>query len=459
MAERFDLVVVGGGPGGYVGAIRARQLGLRVALVEQEHLGGVCLNWGCIPTKSLLHTAEVLRRVQEAGRYGIETGPVSADFGKAIDLSRQAAQRLAKGVSFLMRKNGVHVVEGRGRLAGPDRVVVEPSGEELVADKILLATGGRPRSLPGVELDGELVLSSRHALSRRELPARVVIVGGGAIGVEFASIYRTYGAQVTVLEMLPHLLPNEEPELAQALERAFQRQGIQVRTGVRVAGLARHGGQVHLTLEGEAEPLEADMVLMAVGTQPNSENLGLEELGIETDRGFVKVNEHMETTRPGIYAVGDLVGPPMLAHVASEEAVVAVEHMAGRPVPRLQPERMPRATYCEPQVASVGLTEAQARERGYEVVTGVFPLQANGKAVALQETGGLVKVVGERRYGQVLGVHLVGPQVTEILAEAGLAVNMETTLEELGGTVHAHPTIAEAVREAALAALGRAIHI
>ncbi|MBO2518672.1 MULTISPECIES: dihydrolipoyl dehydrogenase [Limnochorda] len=459
MAERFDLVVVGGGPGGYVGAIRARQLGLRVALVEQEHLGGVCLNWGCIPTKSLLHTAEVLRRVQEAGRYGIETGPVSADFGKAIDLSRQAAQRLAKGVSFLMRKNGVHVVEGRGRLAGPDRVVVEPSGEELVADKILLATGGRPRSLPGVELDGELVLSSRHALSRRELPGRVVIVGGGAIGVEFASIYRTYGAQVTVLEMLPHLLPNEEPELAQALERAFQRQGIQVRTGVRVAGLARHGGQVHLTLEGEAEPLEADMVLMAVGTQPNSENLGLEELGIETDRGFVKVNEHMETTRPGIYAVGDLVGPPMLAHVASEEAVVAVEHMAGRPVPRLQPERMPRATYCEPQVASVGLTEAQARERGYEVVTGVFPLQANGKAVALQETGGLVKVVGERRYGQVLGVHLVGPQVTEILAEAGLAVNMETTLEELGGTVHAHPTIAEAVREAALAALGRAIHI
>ncbi len=287
----------------------------------------------------------------------------------------------------------------------------------------------------------------------------MVIVGGGAIGVEFASIYRTYGAQVTVLEMLPHLLPNEEPELAQALERAFQRQGIQVRTGVRVAGLARHGGQVHLTLEGEAEPLEADMVLMAVGTQPNSENLGLEELGIETDRGFVKVNEHMETTRPGIYAVGDLVGPPMLAHVASEEAVVAVEHMAGRPVPRLQPERMPRATYCEPQVASVGLTEAQARERGYEVVTGVFPLQANGKAVALQETGGLVKVVGERRYGQVLGVHLVGPQVTEILAEAGLAVNMETTLEELGGTVHAHPTIAEAVREAALAALGRAIHI
>jgi len=459
VAERFDLVVVGGGPGGYVGAIRARQLGLRVALVEQEHLGGVCLNWGCIPTKSLLHTAEVLRRVQEAGRYGIETGPVSADFGKAIDLSRQAAQRLAKGVSFLMRKNGVHVVEGRGRLAGPDRVVVEPSGEELVADKILLATGGRPRSLPGVELDGELVLSSRHALSRRELPGRVVIVGGGAIGVEFASIYRTYGAQVTVLEMLPHLLPNEEPELAQALERAFQRQGIQVRTGVRVAGLARHGGQVHLTLEGEAEPLEADMVLMAVGTQPNSENLGLEELGIETDRGFVKVNEHMETTRPGIYAVGDLVGPPMLAHVASEEAVVAVEHMAGRPVPRLQPERMPRATYCEPQVASVGLTEAQARERGYEVVTGVFPLQANGKAVALQETGGLVKVVGERRYGQVLGVHLVGPQVTEILAEAGLAVNMETTLEELGGTVHAHPTIAEAVREAALAALGRAIHI
>lgn len=459
MAERFDLVVVGGGPGGYVGAIRARQLGLRVALVEQEHLGGVCLNWGCIPTKSLLHTAEVLRRVQEAGRYGIETGPVSADFGKAIDLSRQAAQRLAKGVSFLMRKNGVHVVEGRGRLAGPDRVVVEPSGEELVADKILLATGGRPRSLPGVELDGELVLSSRHALSRRELPGRVVIVGGGAIGVEFASIYRTYGAQVTVLEMLPHLLPNEEPELAQALERAFQRQGIQVRTGVRVAGLARHGGQVHLTLEGEAEPLEAGMVLMAVGTQPNSENLGLEELGIETDRGFVKVNEHMETTRPGIYAVGDLVGPPMLAHVASEEAVVAVEHMAGRPVPRLQPERMPRATYCEPQVASVGLTEAQARERGYEVVTGVFPLQANGKAVALQETGGLVKVVGERRYGQVLGVHLVGPQVTEILAEAGLAVNMETTLEELGGTVHAHPTIAEAVREAALAALGRAIHI
>lgn len=457
--DRFDLVVVGGGPGGYVAAIRARQLGFRVALVEREHLGGVCLNWGCIPTKSLLHTAEVLRHVQEAGRYGIETGPVSADFGKAIDLSRQAASRLSKGVAFLMRKNGVEVIEGRGRLAGPDRVVVEPSGQELVAGKILLATGGRPRSLPGVEFDGELILSSRHALSRRELPGRVVIIGGGAIGVEFASIYRTFGAQVTVVEMLPHLLPNEEPEISQAVERAFQRQGIQIRTSARVAGLERQPGLARLTLDGEAQPLEADMVLVAVGTQPNSEDLGLEELGIETDRGFVKVNEQMETTRPGIYAIGDLVGPPMLAHVASEQGIVAVEHMAGRPVPRLFPERMPRATYCEPQVASVGLTEAEARERGYEVVTGVFPLQGNGKAVAIQETGGLVKVVGERRYGQVLGVHLVGPHVTEILAEAGLAVNMETTLEELGGTVHAHPTVSEAVKEAALAALGRAVHI
>jgi len=457
--ERFDLVVVGGGPGGYVAAIRARQLGFRVALVEREHLGGVCLNWGCIPTKSLLHTAEVLRYVQEAGRYGIETGPVSADFGKAIDLSRQAAGRLSKGVAFLMRKNGVEVIEGRGRLAGPDRVVVEPSGEELEARNIILATGGRPRSLPGMEFDGELVLSSRHALSRRELPGRVVIIGGGPIGVEFASIYRTFGAQVTVVEMLPHLLPHEEPEIAQALERAFQRQGIQIRTGARVAGLERQPGLARVTLEGEAEPVEADMVLVAVGTQPNSEDLGLEELGIETDRGFVKVNEYMETTRPGIYAIGDLVGPPMLAHVASEQGIVAVEHMAGRPVPRLYPERMPRATYCEPQVASVGLTEAEARERGYEVVTGVFPLQGNGKAVAIQETGGLVKVVGERRYGQVLGIHMVGPQVTEILAEAGLAVNMETTLEELGGTVHAHPTVSEAVKEAALAALGRALHI
>lgn len=454
----YDLVIVGGGPGGYVAAIRARQLGLRTALVESEHLGGVCLNWGCIPTKSLLHTVEVVRAVQNASRFGIQTGEVSFDYGKAIDLSRQAAERLSRGVEFLMRKNGVEVVQGRGRLAGEGRVVVEPSGQELQARNVILATGGRARSLPGIDIDGERVISSRHALVRRELPRRLVIIGGGAIGVEFAYIYRTYGVDVTVVEMLPHLLPLEEPEIAQALERAFKRQGIRVEAGVRVAGLERDGETLRVALEGREEPLEADTVLVAVGTRPNSEDLGLEELGIETDRGFVRVDEHMRTNRPGIYAIGDLTGPPLLAHVASEEGVVAVEHIAGREAPRLYPERMPRATYCEPQVASVGLTEAQARQQGHDVITGVFPLQGNGKAVVLQETGGLVKVVGERRYGQVLGVHMIGPQVTEILAEAGLAVAMETTLEELGGTVHAHPTVSEAVKEAALAALGRVIH-
>ncbi|BAS26056.1 dihydrolipoyl dehydrogenase [Limnochorda pilosa] len=458
-SEAYDVVIVGGGPGGYVAAIRACQLGLRTALVENDRLGGICLNWGCIPTKSLLHTAEVLRHVRDASRYGIQTGEVTADYAKAVDLSRQAADRLSRGVEFLMRKNGVDVIQGRGRLGAEGRVVVEPSGRELDARHVILATGGRARGLPGVEIDGERILSSRHALARRELPRRLVIVGGGAIGVEFAYIYRAYGVEVTVLEMLPHLLPQEEPEVSEALERAFKRRGIRVETGARVAGLEREGETLRIRLEGQEERLEADTVLMAVGVQANSENLGLEELGIETERGFVRVDEHMQTTRPGVYAIGDLTGPPLLAHVASEQGVTAVEHMAGQEPPRLYPERMPRATYCEPQVASVGLTEAQAREQGYDVTTGLFPLQGNGKAVVLQETGGLVKVVGERRYGQVLGVHMVGPQVTEILAEAGLAVAMETTLEELGGTVHAHPTVSEAVKEAALAALGRVIHV
>jgi len=462
-AEReWDLVIVGGGPAGYVAGIRAGQLGLRTALVERERLGGVCLNWGCIPTKALLRNAEVVSLIRQAEEWGVRARIEGVDFAPAVDRSRRVVDRLVRGVQYLMRKNRVEVVQGEGVLRGPDRVEVKETGQVLRARAVILATGARPATLPLLPVDGERVLTSREALERRDLPASIVIVGGGAVGVEFAYLYNAYGVQVTVVELLPHLLPREDEEVGRALERAFQKQGIRVLTNARLVSAQREGQGVRLTVRvGEAtETLEAERVLVAVGIRPNTEGLGLEEVGVAVDaQGFIQVDDRMRTSVPGVYAIGDVTGKLPLAHVGSAQGVLAVEAIAGREVRPLDYDGMPRAVYCRPQVASFGLTEAEARRRGHEVKVGTFPFTASGKALAQGEAEGFVKVVADARYGEVLGAHLIGPEVTELLPELSLARMLEGTVHEVGAVVHAHPTLAEAVKEACLAVLGEAIHI
>ncbi len=457
---QYDLAIIGGGPGGYVGALRAAQLGMRVALVERDRVGGLCLNWGCIPSKALLWNAEVVNLVREADTWGIAFDNLRVDLGKAVDRSRKVVDRMVGGVEFLLKKRGVTVHQGVGRPKSAREIAVEPSGEVVEANAIIIATGARPRSLPGVEIDGRIVITSREALELREPPARAVIVGGGPIGCEFAYLWNAYGTQVTILEMLGHLLPLEDEDVSAQVERAFKKAKIGFRTGAKVAGISVTDGaaKVRFAIGEKEEELQADRVLMGVGFQPNTENLGLDDIGVETERGWVKVDQRLHTNVPGVFAIGDVTGRMMLAHVASAMAVDVVERLAGLEPPELDYDKMPRATYCQPQVGSVGLTEKQARERGHEVKIGRFPFRAVGKAVATDHTDGLVKVVADARTGELLGVHLVGPDATELLAEAALGIALESTPRELGWLVHAHPTLAEAVKEAALAVEGEAIH-
>lgn len=456
----FDLVIIGGGPGGYVAALRAAQLGMRTALVERERVGGLCLNWGCIPSKALLWNAEIVNLLRQGDVWGIAYDNLRLDPAKAVERSRKVVERMVSGVEFLLKKRGVTLVEGAGRLAGGGRVAVEPSGEELEASAIIVATGARPRSLPGVDVDGDVIITSREALALREIPERVVIVGGGPIGCEFAYYWRSYGAEVTILELLDHLLPLEDADISGQVERAFKKQGIAFRTGANVRAVERNerGATVHFTAGGKDEVIAADKVLMGVGFQPNTEDLGLDAAGVRAERGWIQVDDELRTSAPGVYAIGDVTGRLMLAHVASAMGVYVVERLAGLQPPPVEYEKMPRATYCQPQVGSVGLTEAQARERGYEVKIGRFPFRANGKAVAAEHTDGMVKVVADARTGELLGVHLVGPDATELLAEAALGIALESTPRELGWLVHAHPTLSEAVKEAALSVDGEAIH-
>lgn len=467
-SQRFDLVVIGGGPGGYTAAIRAAQLGSSVALVEVEpQLGGICLNWGCIPTKALLRQAEVLRLLRRAGDFGLRIdGEVGYDWDRVIARSRQVAGHLARGVAALMKKNRVAVIHGRGRLTPTRSVEVAGDGgavQTLQAGHVLLATGGRPVALPGVAFDGQRVLSSREAMVLPERPASLVIVGAGAIGVEFASFFAAFGTKVTLLEAEGQVLPREDAEVSAVLATALRRDGIEIHTGVKVAGVEAAGRRKTVAVRyagpGGATEARAERVLVAVGVTGNAEGLGLEALGVRPERGRIPVNGRYETAARGVSAIGDLIGPPQLAHAAAAEGVAAVEFVAGRRQKEVDRAAIPSCTYSLPQVASVGLSQAEAAARGLEVKVGRFPFSASGRALASGESEGLIKLVFGARWGELLGAAIVGPEATELIAEVGLAIALEATWEELAHTVHAHPTLAEGLMEAAASAFGEAINI
>ena len=461
MESNYDLVVIGSGPGGYVAAIRAGQLGLKTAIVEKEELGGVCLNWGCIPSKSLLKNAEIVSYFKRADEFGLKMDNFHADYSVAIDRSRKVVDRNTKGVAFLLDKNKVDHIQGTAKIVGAGKVEIAPDGNVLEAKNIIIATGARPRSIPPLPIDGEKIITSRESIVLSDLPSSIVIVGGGAIGVEFAYIYKMYGVQVTIVEMLPRLVPSEDEDISAQLERAFKRHRIDFLTGAGVTGVDTSGAGVTVTVDkdGAAQTLECDKVLVAIGVQPNVEDLGLETVGIATGRIGIVVDEKMATNVAGIYAIGDVNGKLPLAHVASAQAVLAVENIAGLETQPLDYVYMPRATYCMPQIASFGLTEAQAREQGKEIKIGTFNVQANGKALAMGEDAGLIKLVVDAKHGELLGGHLIGPEVTELLGELSMTRLLEGTVLELGWAVHAHPSLSEMLKEAALSAQGRAIHM
>jgi dihydrolipoamide dehydrogenase len=461
----FDLTVIGSGPGGYVAAIRAGQLGLKTAVVElAPRPGGTCLLWGCIPTKALLHAAEVLETSRHAGRFGVKVAAGELDIEGLHKYKDKVVTSNVKGVEYLFKKGAITLVPGRGRLAGPGRVEVAEAGgvtKTLETKFTIVATGTVIRALPGVEFDGKQIINSDHALGFKKVPASLIVLGAGAVGVEFASIFATFGAKVTIVELLPRLIPIEDAALGAELERAFKKRGLAVHTGTKVEKVVREKDRVTVTASKDGTPvqLEAEVLLVAVGRRPLTEDLGLEAMGIKLDRGFVEVDGFMRTTRPGVWAIGDIVKTQALAHVASHEGIVAVEDAAGLEPHPIDYDKVPSCTYCDPEVASVGLTEDEARKRGYDVVVGQFPFSAIGKAKILEDPRGFVRIVAEKKYDQVLGVHIIGAHATELIAEATAALNLEATAASLFQAVHAHPTLAEAVGEAALAVHGRAIHI
>jgi dihydrolipoamide dehydrogenase len=463
--QSFDLIVVGSGPGGYVAAIRASQLGMKTAIVEREQLGGVCLNWGCIPTKALLRAAEIHHLLQRADELGFGVGEVRCDFPKVIARSRKVAKRLAAGVKHLMKKNGIELVRGHGRLSGPGRLRIagEDGERELQAPNTVLATGARPRTLPGLEPDGERIWTYREAMVPEALPGSLLVVGSGAIGVEFASFYRDMGAEVTLVEILPQILPLEDAEIAGIVRKAFEKSGMQIHTEATVASVENRGDGVSATVRlggGEMRAIEVERVILAVGVVGNLEDIGLETTAVRVDAGHIVANEWTETAEPGIYAIGDVAGPPWLAHKAGAEGVLCAEKIAG--VSGLRPldtSGIPGCTYCRPQVASLGLTEKAAAEAGYPVKVGRFPFRANGKAVALGDTEGLVKTVFDATTDELLGAHMVGSDVTEMIQGFGIARNLETTGAELMSTVFPHPTLSESMHESVLDAFGQVLHV
>ncbi len=464
MSEKRDLIVIGSGPGGYVAAIRAAQLGMRVAVIEKDpKFGGTCLHRGCIPTKALLHTAGLLDEVRRAAEFGVAVSDAKLDLDGAHSYKNGVVDKNAKGVEYLFKKNRIEGIHGRGWLLGANDVAVEGADgtATYTADNVLIATGSVPREVPVAATDGERILNSDHILQLGHVPESLVVLGAGAVGTEFASIFASFGSQVTLVEMLPRLLPIEDEEVSKELARAFRKRRIKSLTGTKLAGVERTDGGLRLALEGDGEPapLEAEMLLVAVGRAPVTGGLGLEEVGVATDKGYVKVDDRMRTTVEGVYAIGDVVQTPWLAHVASAEGILAVEQMAGLEPRPLDYRKVPSVTYCDPEVGSVGLSEAAARDAGHDVEVGKFPFSALGKAAILGKTGGFVKVVRDRRYDELLGVHVIGPHATELIAEACVALRVESTTEELFRTIHAHPTLSEAMAEAAHAAVGNPIHM
>jgi dihydrolipoamide dehydrogenase len=460
----FDLVVIGGGPGGYVAAIRAAQLGIKTALVERVELGGICLNWGCIPTKALLRASELNHLLHHLDAYGFSAKDIAYDSKKVVARSRAVAKQLSNGVGYLLRKNKVTVFDGDAKLAGKGRVAVAKDGKsvaDLAAPHIILATGARARSRPGLEPDGKLVWTYKEAMVPAAIPKSLLVVGSGAIGIEFASFYRDMGAEVTVVEVLDRVLPVEDEEISAFARKAFEKQGIKIHTGATVKALKRGKDSVaaRIAAGGKACEITVERVLLAVGIVGNVEDVGLEGTQVKVEKTHVVVDEWLRTGEPGLYAIGDLVGPPWLAHKAMHEGVICVEHIAGvNDVHPLDTRNIPACTYCRPQVASVGLTEKAAREAGYEVKTGHFPFIGNGKAIALGEPEGMVKTVFDGKTGELLGAHMIGAEVTELIQGYAIAKTLETTESELMRTIFPHPTISETMHESVLDAYGRAIH-
>lgn len=464
MSFTHDLIVIGSGPGGYVAAIRASQLGMKTAIVERESLGGICLNWGCIPTKALLKTAEVFDYLAHAQDYGIGVEGKSLDFAATIKRSRGVADGMSKGIQFLMKKNKIEVVMGTGSLTGPNSVSVAASDgttKGLSAPHIVLALGGRARSLPGMEIDGERIIGYRQAMNLPTQPKEMIVMGSGAIGTEFAYFYHTIGTKVTLVEYLPNLLPSADAEVSKALEKIYKKKGLDILTGTKVAAVEKTATGVRVTLETPkgTETREADVLLSAVGVVANLEGVGLETVGVATERGLIKVDEYLRTNVPGIYAIGDCVPGPALAHKASAEAILCIEAICGHHVQPLDHNNIPGCVYCLPEVAQVGYTEEQAKAAGYELKIGRFPFSASGKASASGKKDGFVKLIFDAKYGELLGAHMLGAGVTDMIAELVIARKLETTGHEIIKAVHPHPTMSEAVMEAAADAYGECVHL
>lgn len=465
MAEQFDVVIIGAGPGGYVAAIRAAQLGLKTAIVEREHLGGICLNWGCIPTKALLRTAEIYTNMKHAEEFGLKAEKISFDLEKVVARSRKVAGQLSGGIKGLMKKNKVTVFDGHGTLQGGGKLKVEKDGKavaDIAAKHIILATGARARQIPGMEADGKLIWTYKEAMVPTIMPKSLLVVGSGAIGIEFASFYNALGAQVTVVEMQDRVMPVEDEEISKLAQKSFEKQGIKILTGASTKALKKGKDNVTATIEqgGKTTEITVDRVIMAVGIVPNTEKLGLEKTKVKTERGHVLVNPYCETDEKGVYAIGDITGAPWLAHKASHEGIICVEKIAGQKgVHPMKRENIPGCTYAHPQVASVGLTEKAAKDKGYKVKVGRFSFIGNGKAIALGESEGLIKTIFDEKTGELLGAHMIGAEVTEMIQGFVIGKTMEATEADFMHTIFPHPTISEAMHESVLDAYGRVIHM
>ncbi len=467
MSKKFDIVVLGGGPGGYVAAIKAAQLGYKTAVVEKNNLGGICLNWGCIPTKSLLKNAEIYDLAKNhSDDFGLSFTDLKFDFSKIIKRSRDVSGKIVKGVEFLMKKNKIEHIQGFGKFVSKNKLEVfdenEKKIEDVEADHIIIATGARPRSVDAIPIDRKNIITSTEAMSLEKQPKDLIVIGAGAIGIEFAYFYNVLGTNVTVIEMMDKILPIEDKEVSDTLARSFKKRKISIHTGTKVEKAEVKGKKVEVTIEknGKKEVLKADKVLSAIGVQGNVEGIGLEEIGVKIEKNHIVVDkETYKTDVDGVYAIGDVIGPPWLAHVASHEGIHCVEKIHGIKSPAVDYSSIPGCTYCQPQVASIGLTEAKAKEEGYEIKVGKFPYSASGKAGAIGEREGFVKMIFDAKYGELLGAHIIGSEATELIAEIGIAKTLEATHETILGTVHAHPTLAEMVMEAAGNAYGESIHI